>query len=190
MSKGIKREEYYGSGIQPLDIWLKCQHISPLLATALKYIVRAGHKDDIDKDLDKAKNYIVMFYEYDKTPLDEKLMYMSVSADVHDDIVDCVMGTYDTKEVMRLKLKICLRILPQKTLNYNSEKHKWYEGFESTDELHEWYKTLCEYIEDLRVVLNNSTPIEVLYSQKIIKTQTPAAGVIVEGDVNPLPPNR
>ena len=73
MSDNVNHPKHYtqcGATLEPIDVIRDCPFD---LGNAIKYICRAGHKDDELQDLLKAKRYITWAYEscsFDSDPYD------------------------------------------------------------------------------------------------------------------------
>lgn len=65
----MKQPEYYKSnGLSPIDAFKqglisKEEYKGFLIGNVIKYVIRAGKKDDVIKDLNKAKHYLDFYIE-------------------------------------------------------------------------------------------------------------------------------
>ena len=114
MSNAIKPEHYNRLNPQPKDV-IRAWGLNFNLGSAVKYISRAGHKDDIVQDLKKAQEFIqfeidAIEAEREKYIKPKKVADLVVTAGskryyvdtVESDVTDGVRGVFLT---MTIKLK-------------------------------------------------------------------------------------
>lgn len=85
----MREPDYYKhNGLSPIGAFKKGlisreEYIGFLKGNIIKYTVRAGHKDDAVKDLEKAKNYIDFYL---KLMNNERIGNIPITVEVNDDI--------------------------------------------------------------------------------------------------------
>jgi len=122
----MSEPDYYaGNGLSPIGafkqgLMSKEQYKGFLIGNVIKYVVRAGKKDDAIKDLEKAKTYIDFYLELMNV---ERVGNIPINIEVNDDIdwdkfkedvekalkdankVPCIMETPTTNpHIMKLEL--------------------------------------------------------------------------------------
>ena len=67
MNDPIKHPNHYASryAVKPIECQTIRQWLPPNISDAFKYIWRAGSKDDVNKDLDKALMYLDFYYAHE-----------------------------------------------------------------------------------------------------------------------------
>ena len=85
----MSEPDYYaGNGLSPIGafkqgLMSKEQYKGFLIGNVIKYVVRAGKKDDAIKDLEKAKTYIDFYLELMRN---EAIWNIPINIEVNDDI--------------------------------------------------------------------------------------------------------
>lgn len=115
----MERENYYGEGLQPIDIIDANPYMNFNIANAYKYLIRVGNKstnkEDIKKDISKIKNYTNNFKKLAtiiKEKHDNVNMFISHSLKIEEFAkAITIPTTTDTNPKIALTKMVCITYL-------------------------------------------------------------------------------
>lgn len=80
MNDWLEVSYYQELGLEPLEVMKRTFTIDELRGfykgNIIKYLLRAGHKDPAEKDIEKAKNYAILLFEtYEEETYEDEVFY-------------------------------------------------------------------------------------------------------------------